>query len=1105
MLAVKSSPSNILKHINATSVEIACINSDVETVLSGPLLDIQAVSENLLASNIKCQKLKVPYAFHSSQVDPILGPFLEAASAVTFNTPKIPVLSSLLTAVIRDEGAFNAAYLVKHCREKVNFKGALLAGTQNGIISGTTLWIEIGAHPVCAGMIKASISTSVPIFPSLRRGEDPWKTIVASISALYLAGVNPAWSVYHEDYESSLECLSLPTYAFDEKVHWLQYVNDWTLTKGDSMAPVAPAAASSKLSTTSIHKIVREEIHRDKATVTAESDLADPLLHKTVSGHSVNGIGLGPSSLWADMALTLANYTYKQLRPSDKQLDMNVRNMENPASLLVRNIYEPEHQIVTIKAEVDLSHKEATVVISSKPNGKSDTIHAKCVVGFEDASQWTSEWNKKAFLVRTRVDLLQDKLTLGKAHRLPRGVVYRLFASLVEYSDTYQGMKEVVLDGTNYEASAQLELQATSKDGSFYLAPYVIDSIGHLAGFIMNGSGGLDSKNQVFISHGWETMRLPTTLQAGKRYHSWVKMQPVGTDGTFAGDVYLFDESTATIGLIEGLKFKAIPRHVLNTFIPPAKSAAPKAFASQQQNQTSRPISILPEENRKKDIVRSSQIAPSSNQAVDRALAIIANEVGVDIAELADTIQLADLGIDSLMTLTIAGRLREDLDMEIDSNIMIEAATIESLKKYLLLHSSMQDSGISSEDTSDESDPGLSTGGTTPDISISPHRGSSIGHKVQVSDMNELISLIRTTIAEQMEINVAEITETLDLSAIGMDSLMSLTVLGIVREITGREYEPSLFTNMSTLASLRAILNPAAELNPYPQSKETSKSAAKESKRTPTQKSSTSVLLQGNTKIATRKLFLLPDGSGSPTSYASIPPISPNELCVYGLTCPFLKEPSTFTCGVRGVTKMYIDEILRRQPQGPYLIGGWSAGGVFAFEATRQLAAMQRENPSKNFKVEKLLLLDSPCPYNLEPLPTRLHVFFNETGLLGDGNPANTPKWLLPHFQASIDALNAYKPILMKDDPYDAPPTFLVWCTDGVCKYPDDPRPPPQDDDPASMKWLLNNRTDFGPNGWDLLLGKENCTCVTLSGNHFTMMKEPIVSSITSFTIRVLS
>jgi naphtho-gamma-pyrone polyketide synthase len=63
-----------------------------------------------------------------------------------------------------------------------------------------------------------------------------------------------------------------------------------------------------------------------------------------------------------------------------------------------------------------------------------------------------------------------------------------------------------------------------------------------------------------------------------------------------------------------------------------------------------------------------------------------------------------------------------------------------------------------------------------------------------------------------------------------------------------------------------------------------------------------------------------------------------------------------------------------------------------------------------------------------------------------------------------------------------------------VCGKPGDPRPPPQADDPKSMKWLLENRTDFGPNGWDKLLGEENCTMVKVVGNHFTMMKPPVVS-----------
>jgi len=163
-----------------------------------------------------------------------------------------------------------------------------------------------------------------------------------------------------------------------------------------------------------------------------------------------------------------------------------------------------------------------------------------------------------------------------------------------------------------------------------------------------------------------------------------------------------------------------------------------------------------------------------------------------------------------------------------------------------------------------------------------------------------------------------------------------------------------------------------------------------------------------------------------------------------------------------------------------------------AYEVTRQLAELEKTNPNKNWFVEKLILIDSPCPIRLEPLPARLHHFFDEIGLLGTGT-GKTPNWLLPHFEYSIKALTAYRPELKSTHDFKAPPTLLIWATEGVCGKPGDPRPPPQADDPKSMKWLLDNRTDFGDNGWGKLLGPENCKMVTVVGNHFTMMKPPVV------------
>ncbi len=114
-------------------------------------------------------------------------------------------------------------------------------------------------------------------------------------------------------------------------------------------------------------------------------------------------------------------------------------------------------------------------------------------------------------------------------------------------------------------------------------------------------------------------------------------------------------------------------------------------------------------------------------------------------------------------------------------------------------------------------------------------------------------------------------------------------------------------------------------------------------------------------------------------------------------------------------------------------------------------------------------------------------------GPAGDGKPGGTPGWLLLHFAASIKALSDYEPVAFPRG--EAPRTVAIWCRDGVCKEPGDPRPPPGEE-PAPMKWLLNNRTDFGDNGWGQLVDAGNMEYYVMGGNHFTMMKPPLADEL---------
>lgn len=236
-------------------------------------------------------------------------------------------------------------------------------------------------------------------------------------------------------------------------------------------------------------------------------------------------------------------------------------------------------------------------------------------------------------------------------------------------------------------------------------------------------------------------------------------------------------------------------------------------------------------------------------------------------------------------------------------------------------------------------------------------------------------------------------------------------------------------------------------------------------------------------------------------SYAQIPAIG-DDVAVYGLNCPFLKCPEDFTVGIPAVSTLYLAEVRRRQPHGPYVLGGWSAGGVMAYETALQMHGQGEV-------VDRLILLDAPCPIRLDPLPSRLHHFFDSVGLLGgpDGHPHGPPDWLLPHFDKSIKSLTDYKPEAV--DPAHAPRTYVIWATDGVCKSPQDPRPEPEHDatdESPSAKWLLYNRTDLQYNGWDRLIPANKFAAVesVADVNHFTLMRKPATGEVGTFIRRAL-
>ena len=1057
MLAVHATVE-AAKHVLGSAfqdVEVACFNGPEDIVLSGSVKVLEKAHQKFESNGTKSTVLKVPYAFHSSQIDPILEPFEQAASAIHFMKPNIAIASPLLGTGFRDDGVVGPSYLRRHAREPVDFHGALKKCEADGLISADSVWVEMGPHPSCLSMLKATLGGEVRGVATLRNNENPWTTACKSLSHLCTLGVDVTWREYHRDFEPGQRLLTLPTYAFDEKNYWIEYKNDWLLTKDVNQASPKPVMESGP-ATTTVQRLISEDIKEGEVSLVFETDLTDPAMHAVLVGHLMNGTGLCPASVYADMALTVANYIRREHKVKVPATGLNVVDMEIPKPITISKSRPKGPQLVRISANADLNNGRVEIGYSQySAETKKNDPGAQCVVMFGDADKWLGQWARMAYLVQKRIDALENGVQQGTTHKIFRGMAYKLFAGLVQYESKYQGMQEVLLDSEELESTAVLKLYDGNDAGKFFCSPFWVDSFAHLAGFVMNANDAVDTTKSVYISHGWGSMRFAENIDPREPYRVHVKMQPLGK-AMFVGDMSIFHGETM-VGMIGDLKFQQVPRQLLDSMLPSVSSPQPKAQAPGP--------TPAPKSSPKKLTLTPKQAAAPREDASSKVFDIIAEEIGMPARELSDDSEFSNLGVDSLLSLTILSKLRESLHMDIPQSVFQDCSTVRDLRSYV------QTLGGNDDDASSIAETSASSGAETPETIEDSE--PAVG--------GDTISILRSTIAEQIGIEVEELLAADDLSAFGVDSLMSLSILGALREKTGLTIPRDANSENMSLGDLERTLSPspAAPVKTARPAKPAKPEIKPSSKPKPT----LSFLLQGTPKSANKSIFLFPDGGGSATSYEKLPEISPS-VCVYGLNSPYLRATEEYTTSIEEIAAIFVEEIRQRQPKGPYILAGWSAGGYYAYEATKQLI-------ESGEKVESLTLVDSPCRLVFEAIPMDLLDYLSKNGLMGADPRKATPAWLVEHFTSTIKAVERYKPKPIEAS--KAPKTYIIWASEGVLEDLDGL----EDELDLNFnvtRFMLQRKDEGGPQGWEKLLGRERIEVAWTEGTHFTLVQPPNVS-----------
>ncbi|MGA5566268.1 SDR family NAD(P)-dependent oxidoreductase, partial [Streptomyces platensis] len=269
-------------------VSIAAVNGPDSVVIAGAESVVAEVAGRLESEGRKVKRLQVSHAFHSPLMEPMLDEFRAVAESVTYEEPRIPVVSNVSGELATPQQLASPDYWVRHAREAVRFADGIRWLERQGV----TRFLEIGPDGTLSAMAQACLDGDRALIPVLRRDRPEAHGVMAAVGALYTSGARLDWSVL----VPGARRVDLPTYAFQKQRYW------WEAVAGaGDLAAVGLSAAEHPLLGAAVTVAGSESV-----VFTGRLSLAT---HTWLADHAVLGRVILPATAYLDLAVSAGDRT----------------------------------------------------------------------------------------------------------------------------------------------------------------------------------------------------------------------------------------------------------------------------------------------------------------------------------------------------------------------------------------------------------------------------------------------------------------------------------------------------------------------------------------------------------------------------------------------------------------------------------------------------------------------------------------------------------------------------------------------------------------------------------------------------------------------------
>ena len=1115
-------------------LEIACYNAPGSQVVVGTPSAIAKtehfIKEESRFSGLRYQRLDVSRGFHSRFTEPLLEDLDSFSRTLTFHKPRIPL--EACTENPLDTIDFNR--ISQHTRNPVYFLDAVRRLEHS---FEQCVWLEASIDSPIVSMIKRSVKTpEAHIFQALNTNSmlNPLAVISETTAALWREGIPTSFWGFLSPQKAGFKQVWLPPYQFQRTSYWLKNVDR-----------VIEAQAS--LSAIKTEESRREEFtslvtYRDNAEYS--NAYRQFTIHMTtkryiqiVSAHAVRGKPLCPASMYMECAVMAAKIMGHDLR--EKPIDFHDLSFQG-----VLGVDYGRDVSLSLERHSDLLSWNFSVQSSLKgdPNLKL-TTHARGK--FDLVTQ--PDFHVYERLIYSRMNEL---LANPNVEKLKCKRAYGLFSRVVQYGNLLQGISYVTL--AEGQAAAEINIPEVNADVTESTVTEICNSVTldtfiQVVGLLINSSDDC-SHDEVYIATGIDRISmLPCGIQRSKSWKVYAIATPL-RDSSVKGDMFVFTKDGNLVMTGIGVRFSRLPIPQFEKLLEAANPSHPQNISAWKQNSLAAGA-VGTEYHANVDINSSNGrsegaeiLTPESpEEVIDSLKLLVAPYIGLLETTIADEASMVQLGLDSLAAVELAGELKSLFGKEIPSGDLL-AANVHDLCQFFFTSPSSKPVSVMTK---------VSALATSNSEINATHRKKDYLHpsmpaKLDSLDQQRVLQMIFEICGAPVNTISDETFQDLGADSLSMIELKSsieqefsvtikdddLSLQSTVRETleylgVGENYKiasdlsPAASTESSVprapaavnmgprlgldgLGNHNGILNNAWNVAGDPKLTVLSSSNPLRTRR---EYSSKSRLIQGDHKSGLPALFLIAPGSGVSEVYTKLPPFA-SGLPIYALQSPFVHAPEELTCSFETMASIYLKEIRRIQPRGPYLFGGWSIGGMFAYEAARQVILQGEE-------VRGIIMLDSPCPKPRPDMPEPTVEILDRTGLFrqirGDGKQDSEISHLRKrHVVSTFKMVKSYRPTPM--DPGRRPThVFLMWAKYGVYdvmadvvkessreaadRYSSGLTQSSELESGGLIKvWQTIERSSYGPCGWEELIGDEGVECCIIDGDHESIMVQPHVS-----------